>query len=421
MVLCSVCHTEEAEQDKEKCTNCENSESDKENGKEKDLRARVNDLKYIPCELLCYAVRYADSSSPESLIKVISTAFNDKEILAAKDLLWNIYGDHLEKPRRSTRKTATATATETDVDDLVRIGVVPLADKNMFIRSDVRFCALDPERLPKYNPEETNMHSVMADLNKMQSRLKAMEETVFKNCNSIDDINKVLGSTVTARGQPQGGLYAGPGMEPSKEYTLSKSLYRDAATFRPLDHDEDFPLAGASAAASVRDKPSTPYMMSRPDLSIANRGNVSPSRQQSLNLPPPLWRNERPQSQNMDLYSEKAKANSLQEARRLKREAMQEKAKSMNVITGKRSSDSLSGAEASRTIFVFNVDKNWSDTSISDEMKSHNVTPMGIRCVSHSEAQTKSFRVIIKEADYDKVMCEDFWPERIKCRDWVKF
>jgi len=71
-------------------------------------------------------------------------------------------------------------------------------------------------------------------------------------------------------------------------------------------------------------------------------------------------------------------------------------------------------------VFLFNVDKTWSDNNIVEEMKAKCVITNSVRCVSHNEAQSKSFKVFIKDTDYDKVIYEDFWASRIKCRGCIR-
>ena len=99
---------------------------------------------------------------------------------------------------------------------------------------------------------------------------------------------------------------------------------------------------------------------------------------------------------------------------------VKEKAKTAQVIVGNRNMSNIRGAETAKTIFVSNVERNWSEMDITNEMKSHNVTPIFVKCVSHNDAYTKSFKVVIKEQDSAEVMCAEFWPERVRCREWVR-
>ena len=80
----------------------------------------------------------------------------------------------------------------------------------------------------------------------------------------------------------------------------------------------------------------------------------------------------------------------------------------------------MTGAVTTKTIYISNVDRNWGDTDITNEMKSNDVSPVFVKCVSHPDSYTKSFKVVIKEIDQTKVMCAEFWPERVKCREWIQ-
>ena len=86
MVLCSQCEDNEVEGDNPLCRQCTSADINISDKCTQQATATVMEVKYVPCELLCYTIRYIDSSSPESLIEVISSAFNMKEIQAAKSM-----------------------------------------------------------------------------------------------------------------------------------------------------------------------------------------------------------------------------------------------------------------------------------------------------------------------------------------------
>ena len=73
------------------------------------------------------------------------------------------------------------------------------------------------------------------------------------------------------------------------------------------------------------------------------------------------------------------------------------------------------------TVSLFNVNKKYKECDISDYMKNNGVSVLKIKEISRKEATNKSFRVIMKAADYEKAMSSQFWVEGIKCREWVRW
>ena len=57
--------------------------------------------------------------------------------------------------------------------------------------------------------------------------------------------------------------------------------------------------------------------------------------------------------------------------------------------------------------------------NIKTTMKNAGAEPVHERQTSHSDAANKSFRVVIRENDLDKVMVPEFWEDGIMCREWI--
>ena len=399
MVLCSQCEDNEVEGDNPLCRQCTSADINISDKCTQQATATVMEVKYVPCELLCYTIRYIDSSSPESLIEVIISAFSMKEIPAAKSMLWEIFKDHLEKaPRRSARKGQSLA--ELEADDIVRLGVLPLANRNLFAMSDIKFCAVNLDRIPKYNPEEINMHSIMAKMLDMQNQLNCVKKTVDHNSASIREFDQVISDNAKLSHRelpyrPRSTFATGPVQFSSNEKSDDES-----------SNNLLFPGLPPRSARQKQSTSSTPFEPSHPELSITSYATAAAATAGASSLEV----KEKPRSG----------VSEWQEVRKRRRQQLQEKAKDANVIIGKNNGSNLSGADPVKPIFVYNVDRNWSDKNIKDEMNENGVDPTSVRCISHSEAQSKSFKVFIKEQDYDKVMCEDFWASKIKCRDWIR-
>jgi hypothetical protein len=73
-------------------------------------------------------------------------------------------------------------------------------------------------------------------------------------------------------------------------------------------------------------------------------------------------------------------------------------------------------------LFVFNVNTEVTEEAIKTHMKNDKELDI-IECVkvSHEEARTKSFRIKVKAADYDKAMSGETWPYRVRVRPYRHF
>ena len=52
-------------------------------------------------------------------------------------------------------------------------------------------------------------------------------------------------------------------------------------------------------------------------------------------------------------------------------------------------------------------------------MKASGAEILKIKQISHVEATSKSFKVLIRVSDFDSVKSAEFWQEGIKCRAWI--
>lgn len=406
MTLCESCKINVAIQDTTQCLMCtelENPKHDYSNGSHADSgkglsEAQVIDVTYIRSELLCYAIQYAESSSPDRLIGVLCSSFSVNEIKEARDLLWKSFASHLDKnPRRSGRKGTGTMNAETEAEDIVKFGVVPLANKKVFDRSSVQFCAVDLHKIPKYNPEETNVHSMITNISELQGKIRTMEKIVNQNTCRIEELH------CSSRSHPAASAMSHAPSSTSSAFpplvTQSISSWKNST----------FP--SVSEAPTVVPAKSTPYLPQHPELMVYTKPH-----NRSQNLTP-----TRPTNGYGSSDGQASNRNDKwQQVRRQRKNAIQEKAKLVNTIVGKRNATSLTGAVTTKTIFISNVDRNWSDGDITNEMKSHKVDPVLVKCVSHKEAHTKSFKVVIREDDQGTVICPEFWPERVRCREWIQ-
>ena len=400
MALCKTCKEEEAV-DQGLCQNCLNGDVDLGDilgagafANVDTSKASVKNIRYVRNELLCYAVKYIEAVSPDSLIDVIWRFYSPKEVHDAKQILWEIYDDHLEKMKRSNRKGYTVT--KSDVEDIVLQGIQPLANKNILASSDVVFCAVDISRIPKFSPEEVSIATAMSYIMELKAEMK--------------DIRQQLSDNRRAE-------YSRP--QPSARHFQSSRDPDD-------DRDQAAEVTGLSlnrASSQVPGEPSLPPRSSQGNQMMYSevtqrRGSTPYQVQHPELLQQSGWSHQQrvaplsPQRQSVKPANEK------NEWKVQRRKQIREKAKDMQVVVGNKETGLISCAAEKMDLFVFNVEHNWLEKDLTDEMTQNGVVPLRLRCVSNERAEKKSFKVSVKKDDYEKVMCSTFWKFGVKCREW---
>ena len=107
------------------------------------------------------------------------------------------------------------------------------------------------------------------------------------------------------------------------------------------------------------------------------------------------------------------------EPKQQRRQRIREAAKEARVVTGSGSNTGLQCGISTKVIFVYHVNNSYTTENIKTTMKQAGAEPVHIRQTSHAEAANKSFKVVIKEDDLDKIMDPGFWEEGIMCREWI--
>ena len=105
-------------------------------------------------ELLTYATSYRSNNAIENIKKLMLDFYTSDEILTAKKLLWDVYGNFLEN-FTDRRTTDNRTAEDANLNDIL-IALINLDAKNV----TTEFVAKDLHRVPKRAPEELNPFSL---------------------------------------------------------------------------------------------------------------------------------------------------------------------------------------------------------------------------------------------------------------------
>ena len=323
-------------------------------------------------ELLCYVFTYLDNSTPEMIMNVVENSFSNDEITDAKDVLWREYNEVLDD-RVQRRTGPSRSAIQATVEDIVLNGVNII--KNSGCEGDVIFCARNLKKLPKVSPEEYNIQAMFNKIMKLEQQMVLVQQQTAKNSAYIErDIQGGSSSVVPERHNNPVTSRECNGPESQSK------LLPDLSTYPPL------PVPLYSGAVQANPSSSTSFYNRKP--------KDSPARKKD---PTNEWLVQRQE----------------------KRKRIKEAARNANVVVGVQTNTGLRGGVDAKTIFVYNVGNRYSGDDIRKHMKDSGVEVVHLKQTSHMEAPNKSFKVMIDNVDYDKVMNAGFWEKGIRCREWI--
>ena len=94
--------------------------------------------------------------------------------------------------------------------------------------------------------------------------------------------------------------------------------------------------------------------------------------------------------------------------------------KSNNALYGQKKTDVIKSAPRRKELFIFNVAKDTGAESIKSFLLEENMIVMEIECMSHCDAWTESYRVLLTGEELDNVTDSNFWPYGIGCRQYFR-
>ena len=124
-------------------------------------------------ELLSYVQFYRNRATHDKVKKIVLNFFIPDEITSAKDVLWNYCAFMGDKPIR--RDSYVRLKQDADFDDI--ISVFKKADEGN--EKLPAFVALKLDRLPRYDPEEVNVFSLIDRLAVIEKELATVKQDVI--------------------------------------------------------------------------------------------------------------------------------------------------------------------------------------------------------------------------------------------------
>ena len=170
MAKCINCDKNQVKNDGDLCHKCADEDPNDPN----------NAQKLVVNELLTYAFLYIHKCTVAGLARVLSDFYSSDEVVEAVQCLVNahpnstVIGDDLTRPKRTSYAATLNDAGRLKLaEDLVTRGVEPIVKHG---NQQVQFCATNLDRIPKFAPEELNVHSLMLRIERLEMRSKDLTE-----------------------------------------------------------------------------------------------------------------------------------------------------------------------------------------------------------------------------------------------------
>ena len=85
------------------------------------------------------------------------------------------------------------------------------------------------------------------------------------------------------------------------------------------------------------------------------------------------------------------------------------------LVVGKHLDTNIRSASSRLDLFVYKVDNN-TDDDVRDLPVSDDIAIHSFQKVSHIDAFSKSYRIVVSAANKGRILSENFWPYGIACR-----
>ena len=102
------------------------------------------------------------------------------------------------------------------------------------------------------------------------------------------------------------------------------------------------------------------------------------------------------------------------------RRRVQAAAQQLQVVTGTGTDSGLKSCKPIKHLFVYGVDNTCSPDAVNEYMRKKDVHPKEVRRISKDTWFRASFRIAVEDTCYQQTLSADFWPEGIKCREWLQ-
>ena len=352
----------------------------------------ITDAEQIVNEMLTYCLFHQKNSSSSAIKRVVMDFYTPEEIREAKQTLWDAYGEDVLGVTPSRHDIQGRDAHDKEVDDILLAAAT--IDAGVEAAEQVTFVAANLGRLPRVAPEELDLTSVVMRLTQLERTYASLERKVASNTDSVAAILEVqLQTSSYSVAAQQHVSHVMPGGHVRPATALMKSQPRDA---------------GRVASADVNTPAMAPGHQQQTPAQAKTTSTNGPG---GCDAP-----HDNDDGENRDVGGDGFQVSRQQRLR----EQKQAKRSSRKAVYGSGSNAALRAGKQTREVFVFNLDGATTAEELTEFLNDIGIQTEQIECRSNENAVNKSFRIVINNNDYDKIMDSEIWPARVGIRPYYR-
>ena len=340
-------------------------------------------------ELLCYVTNNIKRSTTEQIVKSIYRYYDIDEIIAAKKILYAKNPELGEYPKRIT--SVKRSEQEAHSVDIVE-SLVELDSKG----KNVLFVAINLNRIPRWDPHETDHLSILEKIAKLEGRMNNAESVMSENTAHLIKIDDTI-----------------------EKKNVKIEECEKAIVELTLKDDSPMPVSAPYSNSVNKGLGNIPAPI---------KGPIEP-----CGPPKPVFIKEKGGTTGDGVVNDRSTKSDVEEdATRNKpsdaefilprEQRLKQVRRSRTIVTRTVGKAKFRGGPPPvRDFFVYRVLKPATDEDIKDFLCSNEITVSDVKKISNVEAKYCSFKVSVSLNDVDKVLKPNIWPEGVKIRKFVKF
>ena len=380
------------------CASSESQTSDrlKESVCEKDQE------KLLLQPLLAYILFSMQAGTVEKIKCVILRQFTEKQVLEAKDALWDHCGSDVigEKRRRNT--TTSRSDAEANLVDIINALIkLDKMDKLPCVVIDAMSLGI----IPHSHPEELNDITLCDRLNRMEERMKGMQSCMDNVlAQNLELKERVSSITSYATVASLRGATCKSSLLPSCSSVPENLELQSEKENQQLQHLGAYPK-----------KPSTDNILMQHCEKSYGHGSTSRKHPQD----PPTHNKDELDCLNSEAEKCDEYEIGFQKPKYMLKNERRSEARKRRVIVGSgpAASGSVQGApEPERHLFIYCVSACTSTEDLKAHVVGHKFTVKYLQCISKEGSKFKSFRLSVPVSKFPKLFDSSLWPQGIRVR-----
>ena len=356
----------------------EDMEDEFERARDYTIISRVEARKMLVQPLLSYVICSLQHESEDTVTKAVFQSFTLDEILEAKEKYWEFSGEERLGKFPKRIDTVNRTAKEAHVS-----GIVHKLKQYTGKGWAPTICIMEPYSLRKI-PEEEDEVTLTDRIHRLERKMVLMVNTVGTLVTENQCLQEKLDNVC-------------------KEPTGIRKTFAEtvaAPKVKPVSQEATVPTGGPTVVTNKMDPAHGSSLNKDKEYKEDKENEVSKMTSENSNA-----KSDQPDDRKFLIPREHIKRN---------------RKKRKQVITGKGSSTGnvMGAPEPVRHLFVKRISKDTNDEDVFTMMEQNGFTVKELKCISHPQAQFKSYKLAVPRSEFNKLFDENLWPKGVFVRTY---